>query len=409
MALYGDLTHDSRVIREAVSLAAAGHMVTIACLQASSRTVDRLAPDVRVIVRRPGGDALLPGDPSPFLRAGSPRSRRAVERARWLWRYRTSLARWGRDIARFVGPVDVWHAHDLTGLEAIAPHVASEVPIVYDSHELFLESGSAARLPRLARSLLRAREARLVARCYAVITVNPGLAAVLDRRYHPSRIEVVRNCPPLRIEPAHRPDLLRETLGIVPEAPVVLFHGSMDPDRGIHHLVAALTARGLEDVHLALLGFGQLRAVFEERALDPALGGRLHLIPPVPPEELTDWVASADVGAVLNEPADGNLVLSTPNKLFESIAAGTPVLASDLPEIRRVVMDDPDGPLGVLCDPRSEDAVAGGLRRLLTPPRQELLEMRIRCRRAAEERLNWSIEAARLLALYDALGDSRRP
>ena len=112
-------------------------------------------------------------------------------------------------------------------------------------------------------------------------------------------------------------------------------------------------------------------------------------------------MASADVGAVLQEPLDQNLVLSTPNKLFESIAVGTPVLASDLPEIRRVVMDDPDGPLGILCDPTSDASVADALCELLAPPRHELREMRARCLRAADQRLNWAVESLRLLALYD--------
>lgn len=404
MALYGDLTYDSRVIREAGSLASAGHAITIACLAASPATVERLGPKVQVLIRRPSGDAVMPGDPSPFLGGSSSRVRRTVDRVRWLWSYRASVARWGRDVVGVVGPVDVWHAHDLTGLEAIVPHVARDTRIVYDSHELFTESSSAAHMPRLARWLLRVREARLVARCEAVITVNPGLAAVLDRLYHPIRIEVVRNCPPRWQPPASRTNLIRETLGLPADTPVVLFHGALVPDRGIHILVSALAAQGLEGVHLVLLGYGQLRTVPESHAHDPKIGHRLHLLPAVPPEDLPGWVASADVGAVLIEPADQSLVLSTPNKLFESIAVGTPVLASDLPEIRRVVLDDPDGPLGVLCDPSSEEAVAGALRRMLTPPRLELHDMSARCLRAADQRLNWSIEAARLLALYDDLG-----
>lgn len=401
MALYGDLTHDSRVIREAESLADAGHAVTIACLGASSPTVSRLEPRVRVVVYRPGRGAVLPGEPSPFLSSGGSRVRRQVARARWLWRYRASLARWGRAVVAAIGPVDVWHAHDLTGLEAVAPNVDRRTRIIYDSHELFLEIGSAARLPGLARSLLRLRESRLVARCQAVITVNPGLAIELERRYRPARIEVVRNCPPRWLPPASPPNRIREALGLAADTPILLFHGALAPGRGIRTLVEVLEAPGLERLHLVLIGYGSLAAAVGEGMEVPGDGSRLHVLPAVPPNELLDWVASADVGAVLIEPLNLNLALSTPNKLFESIAVGTPVVAADLPEIRRVVVDDPDGPLGLLCDPTSPEAVSDALRELFARPGHERREMRARCLHAAHRRLNWSVESERLLALYE--------
>jgi glycosyltransferase involved in cell wall biosynthesis len=409
MALYGDLSHDSRVIREAESLAAVGHAITIACLTASPAIIDRLRPSALVIVRRPPNDEGLPGGANPYQVEGPSRARRAFDRARWLWRYQRSLAGWGRQISEAVGPVDIWHAHDLTGLQAIAPNVARDVPIVYDSHELFLETGSAVRLPGLARRLLRAREARLVARCAAMITVNPGLAKVLTEMYHPARIDVIRNCVPRWSPPASRPNLLREALGLADDVPILLFHGSIEPDRGIERLVAALTAPGLEGLHLILLGNGEMREALAIRAGAPDVGGRLHLIPAVSPAELPGWVASADIGAVLQEPANQNLVLSTPNKLYEAIAVGTPVVASDLPEIARIVRDDPDGPLGLLCDPGDQESIDMALRSLLEPPRARLLDLRTRCLRAAEARLNWETEARRLTGLYADLSERLRP
>ena len=404
MALYGDLTHDSRVIREAESLAAAGHAVTIACLAASAATIDRLGPAIRVLVHQPGGNAVRPGDPSPFYAARASRVGRIVARARWLWGCWSSIARWGRGVVAAVGPVDTWHAHDLTGLEAVAPRIDRGTHVVYDSHELFLETGSATRLPGFARRLLAWRERRLVRRCRAVITVNPGLAEELERRYHPARIEVVRNCPARWDPPAHRPTLIRDVLGLPSESTILLFHGALVPGRGIGTLVNVLRSPGLEHVHLVLLGPGSLKTAeveLQPGAAERPGSRRVHLLPAVPPEELPDWVASADIGSVMQEPLDLNLVLSTPNKLFESIAVGTPVLASDLPEIRRVVLGDPDGPLGVLCDPTNTASVAAALAELLAPPRRELTEMRGRCIRAADRRLNWSVESQRLLALYD--------
>ena len=404
MALYGDLDYDSRVIREAESLAAAGYVVTIVCLAASTAIVSRLAPTVRVVVRESPEAPPSPGEPRPLIASGSSRARFAVARVMWLWRYQRSLARWGKHLSDAAGPVDIWHAHDLTGLQAVAARAPQHVPIVYDSHELFLERGSAVHLPRLARRFLQWREGRLVRRCAAVVTVNPGLAAVLGRLYHPARIEVVRNCIPHWSPPVTRPNLIRELLGFGSEVPIALFHGTLQPDRGIDKLIAALSAPGLEDLHLVLLGFGQMRDALEIRACEPDILGRLHVLPAVSPSQIPEWVASADVGAVLMPPATLNLVLSSPNKLFEAIGVGTPVVASDLPEIARIVRDDPDGPLGVLCDPGDQQAIVAALRSLLVPPRTRLLDLRIRCLRAAESRLNWEMEARQLIGLYADLG-----
>jgi len=95
-----------------------------------------------------------------------------------------------------------------------------------------------------------------------------------------------------------------------------------------------------------------------------------------------------------------NHALSTPNKLFECLAAGVPVVASDLPEMRRIVVGDPDGPLGELCDPSSAGDVARAIARLLAMPPAEMADLRARCLRAAHERWNWETESARLVELY---------
>jgi glycosyltransferase involved in cell wall biosynthesis len=120
----------------------------------------------------------------------------------------------------------------------------------------------------------------------------------------------------------------------------------------------------------------------------------------VPPAELLDWVASADVGAMPNQPRTLNERLSTPNKLFECLAAGTPVVSSDFPERRRIILDDPDGPLGAVCDPTDPASIAGALRSILDLGPSAAAELRARCRRAASERYAWATQLEILVALY---------
>jgi glycosyltransferase involved in cell wall biosynthesis len=301
------------------------------------------------------------------------------------------------------GPIDVWHAHDLTGLAAIVPNLPRDARIVYDSHELFLDTGTPLKLPRPARGLLGAYERRLAARAWALVTVNATLEATLCKRLRFTRSAIVHNAPPRWMPPDPAPDLLRDRLGLPPGALIALYHGGLTEDRGLLPLVDALDSPDMSDVHIVFLGSGQLHARLAERARDSRVGGRIHMLDPVPPRELASWVASADVGVMPNQPVNENERSSTPNKLFESMGAGLPVVSSDFPERRRIILGDPDGPLGAVCDPTSPESIASAIRSILDRPAAERAAMRARILKAAHERWNWETEGARLVALYAEL------
>jgi glycosyltransferase involved in cell wall biosynthesis len=398
MALYGDVTYDSRVLREAETLARAGHSVTIYCLSGS-------APEgvpFKVVARAPKGSSVLPDGSSPFLRASSPSiAAQLTARIRWVIGYARTLRAWGRWAVAAAGEVDVWHAHDLPGLMAVAPVVGSRCRLIYDSHEIFLESGTGGKLPRPLRRLLSVYEGRLARRAVALVTVNEGYAGVLRRRLRPRRTIIVRNCPPRATTAAERVSPLRSAAKVPVPHPLVLYHGLFGATRGIEESAAALLVPGLESVHLALLGFGSTRPQLEQMARDPRFGGRLHVLDPVPPGELLDWVAGADVDVVALQRSTLNHWFCTPNKLWESLAVGVPVVVSDFPMMRRVVLDDPAGPLGGVCDPGSPESIAAAIQAIIGLPPEEQAALRARCHRAAEERWNWEVESARLVQLYD--------
>jgi glycosyltransferase involved in cell wall biosynthesis len=133
---------------------------------------------------------------------------------------------------------------------------------------------------------------------------------------------------------------------------------------------------------------------------------RVHVLPAVSPDVLEDWVRDADVAVMPIQDSTLNHRLSTPNKLFEALAAGVPIVASDLPELRRIVMEDPAGPLGVLCDPTDPASIAASIADLLGRPVDERRALRERCLAAARDRWNWETESARLVDLYADLAAS---
>ena len=328
----------------------------------------------------------------------------ALDSARWLVGYIRNLLAWGRHVAEAVDPVDVWHLHDLPALVAISNRVDRSVPIVYDSHEIFLDTGTADRLPRPLRRLVGLVEARLVRRVDTLITVNGELATILGQRFRPARTLVVHNCPPWA-PPVVGLDRLRAATGILASTPLILHHGSLSRDRGIETLVEALQLPELAGAHLALLGFGELRDMLSALALEVRFGGRLHILDPVPTEELREWVATADIGAIAMPATSLNLRMSTPNKLFECLSAGVPVVVSNFPAVTAIV-NDPLGSLGASCDPSTPASVASAIASILQLPVDERQAMRDRCLAAARDRWNWETESRGLIGLYERIAST---
>jgi glycosyltransferase involved in cell wall biosynthesis len=465
MFVLNDVKTDARVQREANTLAAAGHEVTVMARTTEPYGVpverERLGAFeiVRVpIATGPFGWLLQARQPAALARTllrsarrslhGGPRGiaslaggivlalllapfvfvvglalavvvaavrlvpglRSAWRVVEWRLQWRFGVAPWTAGVVAAAPEGDVYHAHDLRALPpAIAMAHASgtngrTTPIVYDSHEIFVEAGSNATRPARARAAFRRLEQSLAAEAAALITVNDDLAEVLgpalDMR---DRVVVVRNCIS-RWEPGPDGDEpLRRAVGVGPLEPLLLVHGAFVSHRGFETVADALRLPELSDVHAVFLGRGPLEGELRRLADDPALGGRLRVLAAVPPEDLPIWIHGADLVAVPIQPTTLNHRLSTPNKLYEALGAGVPVVASDFPPMRRIVLGDPDGPLGAVCDPADPAAVARAARSLLSLPPGERAGLRARCLRAAHARYAWEIDAARLLALYERL------
>lgn len=449
MFVYNDARTDARVLREAASLVAAGHEVTILArpTQPSSPTGDREQVDGFEIIRQPvperaramaawlrtpwflrraWADAVLAAlrrlpDSAPRLAglalvgiaslpwvglrwaynlatAGRSTLRAHVD---WLIWWQTGVLGWAAAAAKAAPLADVYHGHDLSGLEAAGrAQRLHGGQLIYDSHEIFVESGSNATRPRIIKAILARSERRWMRNARALVTVNESLAAELGRRLSPRRTVVVHNAPDAWDPPAVRPDLIRAATGIPQDAPIALYHGAFAAHRGLEELAAAVLVPGLEHVHAVYLGYGSQRAMLDGLAADSRYAGRLHVLAAVPPAELGPWVASADVGVMAIQPSTLNHRMSTPNKLFESLAAGLPVVVSDFPEMREIVLGNPLGPLGEVCRPDDPADVARAIRAIVDRSFEERENLRARCLAAAHERWNWAAEVAGLLALY---------
>jgi glycosyltransferase involved in cell wall biosynthesis len=148
------------------------------------------------------------------------------------------------------------------------------------------------------------------------------------------------------------------------------------------------------------MGYGAREEQYRKRSAEPPYAGRVFLVPPVPPSELLEWTASASLLVMAIQPTSLNHRYTTPQKLFEAMAAGTPVVASDLPGIRAIVRE---AMCGVLCDPTSPSAIAAAMREVLTASRDNREAFRAAALKAAHDRYNWETEVETLLAVYERL------
>jgi glycosyltransferase involved in cell wall biosynthesis len=378
---------DSRAERLAASLAERGHAVTV---------LARWAPDLaRAEVRGRIRIVRVPVSAADGAR-GAARLLGLLAGVRPIRVWLETRSQ-GRAIRQVAPEVDVVHAMAFLGLAASRwLRIRRPRPrIVFDARDIYAEARNIARLPRPARWLFRAVERRWARAAAAIVTTNEAYAEVMRARFG-RPIVVVMNAPRASDQPAPAGRRFHEALGLPTTAQVVLYHGGLDRDRGIEVLLDAVPDLPPEAV-VVLMGYGPLEPMLRER-MTATKDPRWHLLPAVPPAELLAWVASADLVAIPIQPTSLNHLLTTPNKLFEALAAGVPVVAADLPGIAAIVRETG---IGVLCDPTSPSAVAEAVREVLAWDAATRATIRQRARAAVRERYSWE---AQVTALLDAYG-----
>jgi glycosyltransferase involved in cell wall biosynthesis len=179
----------------------------------------------------------------------------------------------------------------------------------------------------------------------------------------------------------------------------VLFLGRLGRERGLEEAAEAVLR--LDDAALVMLGFGPWAERLRERDADPRYAGHHYTLPAVHPDEVPAWTASADV-SIIAVPANSlNQRLSTPNKFWESLTAGTPVVVGrDLEVMRAIVEADR---LGAIADPADPDDLAAGLRGVLEQGPERLAGMRDRCLTVTRTTYNWETAVQPYLAMVAAL------
>lgn len=379
----------SRGLRVARSLAEQGFEVEIAAVTGRDLPAEEHDGDVMLRRYRPRGRWARYATGRPTARGGFARYRdMAVKAFAWPVHVRG----WWEALRRDLPPADLYHAFGILTvpialeLAAAARRRGRAGRVVYDVIDVILESNNYATVPAPLLAWYRRRERRWVRQADAIVTVNDAIADHLAQVWPiRERPTVLLNCQPRWTAPEPRPDLIRKAAGIPPERRVVLFLGRLGRERGLEEAADAILR--LDDAALVMLGFGAWDDRLRERDSDPRYAGRHFTLPAVHPDDVPAWTASADVSVVAVPANSLNQRLSSPNKFWESLSAGTPVVVGrDLVVMRSIV--EADG-LGAVADPADPDDVARALREVLDQPTGAYVAMRRRCLEVTRDRYNW--------------------
>lgn len=206
-----------------------------------------------------------------------------------------------------------------------------KIPLIYDSHEYFTETPELTHRPAVQK-VWKTIEKFVLSRMDEMITVNDSIANLFREKYK-IKVHVVRNMP-FRMQQQQVTD--RETLGLPPDKNLLILQGSgINIQRGAEELV--LSMKYLDDCLLLIIGDGDVLPVLKELCETEQLSEKIRFLPRMPYPELMRYTRLADLGFTLDKATNLNYKFSLPNKLFDFIQAGVPVIASDLPEIKRII------------------------------------------------------------------------
>ena len=281
---------------------------------------------------------------------------------------------------------DLYIASDIYNLPILALFAEFRgKPLYYDSRELFRYLAGLKNKVNVQWLLAKIEESFIV-KCDKIIVTGMMDAEVLMEDYGiaPEKFILLRNLPK-PVKTFEKLDL-RKLYGFPENSLILIYQGVILKGRGLGKLISLLPT--LEDVCLVILGDGDLRPELENYVTDLQMAHRVKFAGTISQSELLSYTASADIGCVLIENISRSYYYALPNKLFEYIAVGVPVLASNLPQMVQII--DEFG-VGKYVDPEEQDEIVDTIELLRNPEFRNTIKANAEI---AHQRLNWDDEYA---------------
>jgi glycosyltransferase involved in cell wall biosynthesis len=284
---------------------------------------------------------------------------------------------------------DILVSNDLDTLPAVyVASVIKNTALIYDSHEYFTEVPEL-RNRRFIRRIWEKIESRMLPHIHFSSTVSTPIADAYFNKYA-IRMEVIRNLP-FRRTPGTAPEIqLRKK-----SEKIIIYQGVLNMGRGLELAIKAMQYN--ENMKLVIIGRGDVEKELKELAISLGLSEKITFIGRISPDKLSDYTVQADLGISLEEDLGLNYRFALPNKVFDYIQAGVPVLVSDLPEVKSIVLQYGVG----MINKSNTPAELGALFSNILNDESKIKEWKLNAEKAAVE-LCWENEEQKLLNLYQA-------
>jgi glycosyltransferase involved in cell wall biosynthesis len=290
----------------------------------------------------------------------------------------------------------LFHQYDLlvsNDLDTLLPNwlvsKLKRLPLVYDSHEYFTGVPEIQNRP-FVKWVWKNIERSIFPRLKNVMTVSDSIARQYESEYGFKPL-TVKNCS---IKTEQIIPFSREQLEINPDHLLLILQGAgINIDRGGEELIDAVCLT--DNVSLLVIGSGDHFEFLIEKMSKLGLSGQIKFIKKLEWKELMRYTRSADAGLSLDKNSNMNYVFSLPNKVFDYISAGIPVIATDLPEIAKIVHEYD---CGILISEPSPEKISKAIIKL-RDNRDLLAELKHNAT-VASETANWENESLKVIELY---------
>lgn len=303
---------------------------------------------------------------------------------------------------------DIYHCHEIWSLYAaiqikqILEKQGKSPKLVCDVHE-FWPAANSRGIKRAIRSKLIVHFEKVCLQYIDyVITANHitrGHLLTLNRFI---RAEVIDNCPVLSI--------FQQSDKIPSDETVTICHeGSLPFNRGLKEMLEVMKVlknRYNAKVRLLIVGdvFDKERDYFVEHTKEYGIEDVVERTGWLAYQEVGQVLSSCSIGIIFMQPKENNMLAGPPNKLFNYMRYGMPIVTVDLPETRRIVLESQ---CGIVVIERTADSLANALS-ILIDDRELRVRLGRNAQKAVYDKYNWGVMESRLLRIYRELTSSSK-
>jgi glycosyltransferase involved in cell wall biosynthesis len=287
---------------------------------------------------------------------------------------------------------NIIHANDLKGLiiaALIKRRINTEVKIIYDAHEYETETNG---LHGVQKKVYQYLEKRYIQDVCRMITVSDSIANEYVRLYGIEKPMVLLNVPQFNFDKNRKYDLFRERFKIRKNQRIFLYQGYLIPGRGIEILLESFNQLHKDNDVIIFMGKGSL----VEMIKNYHYSGNIYYHEFVDPKEYLNFTSSADVGISFIEDISLSDRYCLPNKLFEYMFCGLPIICSNLPEMRKLVEEHS---IGIVA---KENSIAG-FRKAIEEVDSRGLDFFKQNLPQASSIYSWANQEKRLINFYNQL------